>query len=102
MKIFKSAEFSKHPDMINIKDIIYMTSQLDKFVKLYDKCIRETDDEQRYLLNRLEDIANCLKKQQYDYLFEDNIKMIDWDPSNAKFEPGELQAWRDFFKRNPY
>ena len=87
---------------INIKDIVYMTQQLDKFVTLYDKCIWETDDEQTETLRRLSEIVKLLKNRQYETLFEDDVCLIDYDLTKTNFTPEELKSWNDFFRRNPF
>jgi len=79
-----------------------MITQLDKFIQLYDKCIYETDDEQRRAITKLEDIVHLFKKRDFEYLFEDKINLIDWDTTTSKFTPDEIKAWREFFKKNPY
>ena len=101
MKIYQDNIKNKR-NKINIKDVVYMTSQLDKFVKLYHKCIWETDDEQRQTIQSLSEIVGLLKRKQFETLFENDIDLIDFDVSNSKFEPEELKAWNEFFKRNPY
>jgi hypothetical protein len=99
MKIYNDSSNNKQ---IAIKDIVYMVTQLDKFIQLYDKCIYETDDEQRRAITKLEDIVHLFKRRDFDYLFEDKIKLIDWDTTSDKFTPDEIKAWREFFKKNPY
>ena len=81
MKLYKDPN-AKKP--INIKDIVYMTSQLDKFVKLYDKCIWEQDTEQQETIKKLGTIVDMLKRRDYETLFEAE----------------ELKAWHEFFERN--
>lgn len=79
-----------------------MSSQLDKFIQIYDKCVYEIDEDQRQIMNRLEKIVHLLKRREFDYLFEDKVNLIDWDTSSSKFTPEEYNAWKEFFKRNPY
>ena len=100
MKLYKESDSNNKK--ISIKDIVYMTSQLDKFIQTYDKCIYEIDDDQRQVISRLEDIVHLLKRREFNYLFEDKIDLIDWDTTQSKFDPQELQAWKEFFKKNPY
>lgn len=100
MKLYK--EIESNNKQISIKDIVYMSSQLNKFIQTYDKCIYEIDDTQRQVMNRLEDIVHLLKRREFDYLFEDKIRLIDWDTTETKFDPMELKAWNEFFKKNPY
>ena len=97
MKLYKDPN-AKKP--INIKDIVYMTSQLDKFVKLYDKCIWEQDVEQQETIKKLGTIVDMLKRRDYETLFEDYVGMISYDVNNVKFEPEEIKAWNEFFERN--
>lgn len=97
MKLYKDPN-AKKP--INIKDIVYMTSQLDKFVKLYDKCIWEQDAEQQETIKKLGTIVDMLKRRDYETLFEDYVGMISYDVTNVKFEPEEIKAWHEFFGRN--
>ena len=100
MKLYKESDSNNKK--ISIKDIVYMTSQLDKFIQTYDKCIYEIDDDQRQVISRLEDIVHLLKRREFNYYFEDKIDLIDWDTTQSKFDPQELQAWKEFFKKNPY
>lgn len=100
MKLYQKIE--KDRLKINIKDIVYLTSQLDKFIQLYDKNFYEETDEQRLAIQRLKEITTLLKRRQYDTLFEHQEHLIEYNVSNEKFEPEELKAWNDFFKRNPY
>lgn len=100
MKLYKESESNNKK--ISIKDIVYMSSQLNKFIQTYDKCIYEIDDEQRQVMNRLANIVHLLKRREFDYLFEDKIGLIDWDTTETKFDPMELKAWNEFFKKNPY
>lgn len=87
---------------IHIKDIICMTKQLESFVTVYEKCVWETDEEQRQSLNRLTEIVRLLKNKKYETLFGDDVTLIDYDPKTTNFTPEELKSWNDFFRRNPF
>lgn len=91
--------FKKHDDKkrINIKDVIYFTSQLGKFLNVYEKFILIKNDEDRAAIISLKQIHHLFDTRQYEYLFREHIDNIDFDPSNANFTDEEIEAWEAFF-----
>ena len=102
MKIYQTNEVEQKKEPINIKDIIMLASQLDKFIEVYDKSIYLQNEEQREALEQLKVISAYFKKHDYQTLFEDKIQSIDFNPQNSKFTPEELKSWEEFFRKNPY
>lgn len=102
VKVYQSNDAEKKPEMINIKDVIMLASQLDKFIEVYDKSIYLQNEEQREALEQLKVISAYFKKHDYLTLFEEHVQDIDFNPNNTKFTPEELKSWEEFFRKNPY
>ena len=95
MKIY----LKKHDEKkrINIKDVVYFTSQLEKFINVYSKMILFKNDNVSVTSIVLKQILQLFKQQKYDYLFKECIDNIDFDPDNVNFTDEEIEAWEAFF-----
>lgn len=87
---------------IPIKDIVYLTSQLRKFINVYEKCIYLDDEKSQNAFRNLKEILRCLENRDYQMLFQQHYNDIDFDPSTSNFTPEEIVAWNDFFHKNKY
>lgn len=102
MKVYQSGDVDKSVEPINIKDIILLASQLDKFISVYDKSIYIKTEEQKEALEKLKVISSYFKRYDYSTLFEEHVQDIDFNPNNTKFTEEELKSWEEFFIKNPY
>lgn len=102
MNIYVKGPSDDVNNKINIKDVIYMASQLDAFIRVYEKNVRLKKEEDVIALQRLKEINQMLKQHRYQELFGVDTQLIDFDIEKTSFSEEELLAWDDFFTKNPY
>lgn len=102
MNIYVKGPSDDVNNKINIKDVIYMASQLDAFIQVYEKNVRLKKEEDVIALQRLKEINQMLKQHRYQELFGVDTQLIDFDIEKTSFSDEELLAWEDFFTKNPY
>ena len=72
---------------ISIEAIQYLSSQLEKFLNIYEKEVYVDEPKDMETLRRLREISTLLKQQRYDQLIVDPSAVIDFNTQISEYLP---------------